>query len=157
MSSGLREQREARPVTADPNEMAADAGQADPFAVEKEALPATEPERLRALQAADMAVAERLHANGYQLIPLWGVAVSKREYLDPIASREFINRVFVPISSMVVRVSDQMSGEHCRARIKVRVTSGATDSGTFWHTDINEMHDGRWQTVWSQGNTYPAR
>src|SRR5215813_2196535 len=78
--------REERPVTADPNETAAEDSADDPFAAAKEALRTTERERLRALREADMAVAERLHADDYQLIPPTGAPWSKREYLDAIAS-----------------------------------------------------------------------
>lgn len=143
-------------MTADPNEMAAEGGQDDPFAAEKEALRVIERERLRALREADIAVAERLHADDYQLIPPSGATVSKREYLDPIASHEFTYRVFEPISPIAVRISDQMAAVRYRTRIEVRVTSGATDSGTFWHTDIYEKHDGNWQAVWSQATRIPS-
>jgi hypothetical protein len=136
--------------------MAAEVGQDDPFAAEKEALRATERERLRALREADMPVAERLHADDYQLIPPSGATVSKREYLDPIASHEFTYGVFEPISPIAVRVSDQMAALRYRASIEVlRVSSGATDSGRFWHTDIYEKRDGHWQAVWSQATRIP--
>jgi hypothetical protein len=143
-------------VTADPNETV-DGGHDDPFAGEKEALRATEHERLRALREADMAVAERLHADDYQLIPPTGATWSKREYLDAIASREFTYQVFEPISPIAVRVSDQMAAVRYRARFEVRGASGSTDSGVFWHTDIYEKRDGRWQAVWSQATRIPPR
>jgi uncharacterized protein DUF4440 len=143
-------------VTADPNEMAAEVGQDDPFAAEKEALRAAERERLRALREADMAVAERLHADEYQIIAPPGATVSKREYLDPIASHEFTYRMFEPISPIVVRVSDQLAAVRYRARIEVGVTSGATDSGTFWQTNIYEKRNGQWQVVWSHETRIPS-
>jgi hypothetical protein len=148
--------REERPVTADPNETAAEDGQGDRFAAEKEALRATERERLRALREADMAVAERLHADDYQLIPPTGETWSKRKYLDAIASNELHYLVFEPISPVDVRVADQMAAVRYRAKFEVRGgTSGAADSGTFWHTDIYEKRDGHWQAVWSQATRIP--
>ena len=42
-----------------------------------------------------------------------------------------------------------------RARIVVLVF-GALDAGVFWHTDIYEVRDGRWQAVWSQATRMPA-
>ena len=142
--------REERPVTVVPNETATEDGQDGPFAVEKEALRATEHERLCALREADMAVAERLHADDYQLIPPTGGTWSKREYLDGIASHGLNYRVFEPISPLAARVSDQMEAVRYRCAIEVSGPSGTRVSGTFWHTDIYEQHDGRWQAVWSQ-------
>ena len=34
---------------------------------------------------------------------------------------------------------------------------GALDSGMFWHTDVYEIRDGRWQAVWSQATQIPNR
>jgi hypothetical protein len=147
--------REERPVTADHKELTADEGRDDPLAVAREALRATERERLRALREADMAVAERLHADDYQLIPPTGATWSKREYLDVIASHRLTYQVFEPISSIAVRVSDQMAAVRYRAQFEVSGPSGATDSGTFWHTDIYEKRDGHWQVVWSQATRIP--
>lgn len=73
---------------------------------EVELLRAIERDRLRALMAADMAVAERLHADDYQLIPPTGASLSKREYLDAIASHALHYQVFEPISPVVARVSE---------------------------------------------------
>jgi hypothetical protein len=141
-------------VTADPNETAAAEGRDDPFEAEKEALRATERERLRALREADMAVAERLHADDYQLIPPTGETWSKREYLDAISSHPFY-RVFESISPIAVRISDQMAAVRYRANIEVHAASGFTDSGVFWYTDIYEKRDGQWQAVWAQATRIP--
>jgi hypothetical protein len=102
-----------------------------------------------------MAVAERLHADDYQLIPPTGETWSKREYLDGIASHELDYQVFEPISPVAARVSDQMAAVRYRCRIAVRGPSGETDAGTFWHTDIYEMRGGHWQAVWSQATRIP--
>jgi hypothetical protein len=142
-------------VSADPNETAAEAGHDDSFAAEKEALRTTERERLRALREADMAVAERLHADDYQLIPPTGQTLSKREYLDAIASQQLYYRVFEPISSIAARASDQMAAVRYQCQIEVHAASGATVYGTFWHTDIYEKRDGHWQAVWSQATRIP--
>jgi hypothetical protein len=142
-------------MTANPNESAVEDGQDDPFAAEKEALRATERERLRALREADMAVAERLHADDYQLIPPTGQALSKREYLDAIASHQLYYRVLELISPIAAHVSDLMAAVRYQCQIEVHAASGATVSGTFWHTDIYERHDGQWQAVWSQATRIP--
>ena len=142
-------------MTADTDQTAAEDGQDDPFAAEKEALRTTERERLRALREADMAVAERLHADDYQLIPPSGAPWSKREYLDAIASHQLTYLVFEPISPIAVRVTGQMAAVRYRAQFEVRGAGGATDSGTFWHTDIYERRDSHWQVVWSQATRIP--
>src|SRR5262245_34725176 len=102
-----------------------------------------------------MAVAERLHADDYQLIPPTGTTLSKREYLDGIASYELTYAVFEPIAAIAVRVADRMAALHYQCHIQVRGPSGATDTGTFWHTDIYEKRDGDWQAVWSQATRIP--
>ena len=142
-------------MTADPNEPAADAGQVDPLAAEQEALRAIERERLRALLEADMAVAESLHADDYQLIPPTGQALSKREYLDAIASHQLYYQVLEFISPIATHVSDQMAAVRYQCQLEVHAASGAMVSGTFWHTDIYEKRDGHWQAVWSQATRIP--
>jgi hypothetical protein len=63
--------------------------------------------------------------------------------------------MFEPISPMAARLSDQMAALRYRAKFEVRGASGDTDAGTFWHTDIYEQRDGRWQAVWSQATRIP--
>ena len=58
----------------------------DPSATEADLIRATERERLRALVDADMEVANRLHADDFQLISPGGWALSKEEYLGLIAA-----------------------------------------------------------------------
>jgi hypothetical protein len=141
-------------VTADSNQTAAE-GRDDPFEAEKEVLRATERERLRALREADMAVAERLHADDYQLIPPTGETWSKREYLDAIATHALHYREFEPVSPVAARISDQMAAVRYRCTIEVSGPSGNIDRGMFWHTDIFEKRDGHWQAVWSQATRIP--
>jgi hypothetical protein len=142
-------------MTADPNEAAAESPQDDAITAEQEVLRATERERLRALREADMAVAEHLHADDYQLVSPSGTTWSKRAYLGGIASHAFTYVVFEPISPLAVRVADQMAAVRYRCTIEVRGASGETDLGTFWHTDIYEKRDGHWQAVWSQATRIP--
>jgi hypothetical protein len=142
-------------VTADPSETAAAEGRDDPFEAEKEALCATERERLRALREADMVVAVRLHADDYQLISPRGETWSKREYLDAIATHALHYWEFAPISPVAARVSDQMAAVRYRCTIEVSGPGGNRDRGMFWHTDLYEKRDGHWQAVWSQATRIP--
>jgi hypothetical protein len=110
--------------------------------------------RLRALVEGDLEVAEQLHADDYQLITPGGGAVSKREYLDGIASGELNYRVFEVASEVAVKTFDGVGMVRYLARIEIDFPDGR-DGGTFWHTDIYERRDRNWQVVWSQGTHAP--
>ena len=105
--------------------------------------------RLRSLVTPELPVAEHLHADDYELITPGGATMSKREYLDGIASGELDYSVFEPISELRVRLYDQAAILRYRVRIEILV-SGAQDAGNFWHTDAWEPRHGVWQAVWSQ-------
>lgn len=55
-----------------------------------------ERERLRSLVLPDLPLAERLHADDYELVTPGGVTMSKRAYLDGIAARDLDYSVFEP-------------------------------------------------------------
>ena len=57
--------------------------------------------------------------------------------------------VFEAASEIAVRIHDRAAAVRYRARIEVLFPDGL-DSGLFWHTDLYEITDGRWQAVWSQ-------
>jgi hypothetical protein len=122
---------------------------AHPSRAEAELLRATERERLRALVAADMDVARRLHADDFQLITPTGVALSKEQYLGMVASGELDYRVWEPDSPINVRVYGPV------ALIRYRSQLDNVDGGHrvgirhYWHTDTYEQRDGQWQVVWS--------
>ena len=108
-----------------------------------------ERERLRSLVIPDLQLAERLHADDYQLITPGGATMSKREYLDAIASGQLRYRIFDPVSEVLVRVYDGAAIARYRVRIDC-LFGGEPDSGEFWHTDAYELRDAGWQVVWSQ-------
>ncbi len=116
---------------------------------EAEVVRQAERERLRSLVTPELDVAERLHADDYELITPGGARMSKRDYLDGIASGELDYSVFEPISELRVRLYDQAAILRYRVRIEISV-SGDQDAGNFWHTDAYERRDGVWQAVWSQ-------
>lgn len=105
--------------------------------------------RLQSLVTADLSVAERLHAEDYELITPGGAEMSKRAYLDGIESGELDYSVFKPVSDIRVRLYGEAAILRYRVRIEINV-GGAHDEGTFWHTDTYEIRDGQWQAVWSQ-------
>jgi hypothetical protein len=105
--------------------------------------------RLRSLVTPDLPVAERLHAEDYELITPGGATMTKREYLDSIASGDLDYSVFEPISEIRVRLYDHAAILRYRVRIEILV-NGVHDAGDFWHTDVYESRDDQWQVVWSQ-------
>jgi hypothetical protein len=119
-------------------------------------LRAIERERLRSLVTPDMQLAERLHAGDYELITPGGGTISKREYLDGIASGELKYAVFEPVSEIRVRVYDGAAIVRYRVRIEGEF-GGERDAGEFWHTDAYEFRDARWQAVWSQATRIRAK
>jgi phage baseplate assembly protein W len=109
----------------------------------------TEHQRLRALVAAEIELANSLHSDDYQLITPNGQTISKQDYIGGIASGDLVYHVFEPASDIAVRLYGNAAAVRYQARIEIRF-SDQRDSGLFWHTDIYEKRDGRWQAVWSQ-------
>jgi len=106
--------------------------------------------RLRSLITCDRAAAADLHADDYQLITPGGHALSKDAYLDFVCSGDFTYDVFEPADTVAVRIHDSVAIARYLARIEVHDGTGATEAGNYWHTDIWERRDDRWQAVWSQ-------
>lgn len=120
-------------------------------------LRAVERRRLAALVSADMVASEALHADDYQLITPGGVAVSRDAYLGQIADGAFAYRRFEPDGEMAVRILGP-SAAVVRYQVTIdAVFPGGHDVDRFWHTDIYERRDGRWQAVWSQATRIRAR
>jgi Domain of unknown function (DUF4440) len=104
--------------------------------------------RLVALVGGNIATAERLHADRYQLITPRGRALSKNEYLSAVASRELHYRVFEPTSEIEVWGDDHIAILRYRAAIGFHGSN--QDVIDVWHTDCYEATDDGWQVVWSQ-------
>ncbi len=117
---------------------------------------ATERQRLQALVEADIATAERLHADDFQLITPVGAAMSKEEYLGAIGSGGLDYLVFEPASEIAVRVYGEAAVIRYRSRLQVAVDGQDLGLGDNWHTDLYEQRDGRWQAVWSQATNIPS-
>jgi hypothetical protein len=105
--------------------------------------------RLRALVACDIELARSLHAGDYELITPGGSTITGDEYLGDVASGELNYVLFEPASEIAIRQYEGAAALRYQARIEVRFADGV-DSDLFWHTDIDEIRDGRWQVVWSQ-------
>ena len=111
-------------------------------------LEATERARLHALVDADIATAERLHADDYQLITPGGGSLSKAAYLGGIADGTLRYRRFEPDGEVRVRVWGSAAALRYEVDIEV-VHDGTAYRDHCWHTDIYELRDGRWMAVWS--------
>jgi len=109
----------------------------------------TERERLRGLVQANMEVANRLHADDFELITPGGGAWSKDTYLGDIASGVFRYVVFEPSSEIVVRPHGDVALIRYQSRIEL-VNNGEPGDLRSWHTVTCERRDEVWQIVWSQ-------
>jgi hypothetical protein len=114
-----------------------------------DSLRATERERLRALVAADVARAGPLHADDFQLINPRGGSLSKEQYLGGIASGQ-IDYLFWEPDSIAVRLYRDAAVIRYPAQLEIVVQGQHVPRQRYWHTDLYERRDGRWQVVWSQ-------
>ncbi len=112
-------------------------------------LRAIEVGRLRALVDKDMEIAERLHAEDFQLITPGGVALSKTEYLNGVASAITDYRLWEVDSPIDVRMFDGVALLRYRSILHMIYHGNDLGADKYWHTDSYEWRDGRWQVVWS--------
>jgi hypothetical protein len=111
---------------------------------------AVERERLRSLVEADVKSANQLHADDFQLINPLGGTLSKAQYLGLVASGDIDYLEWEPEAIDVKLYGDAAVIRH-RAQLKI-IVKGLPNapSGRFWHMDLYEKRNGRWQAVWSQ-------
>jgi hypothetical protein len=114
-----------------------------------DALRAIERERLRALVEADMTVAERLHADDFQLIKPFGATLTREDYLGAVASGAIDYLEWEP-DTIDVRLYGEAAIIRYMARLVIVAFGQRMPPARFWHTDAYELHDGQWQVVWSQ-------
>jgi hypothetical protein len=105
--------------------------------------------RLRALVDADVAVADRLHADDFQLVTPSGDSVTKDEYLGGIASGEIDYLRWEP-RDVVARVSGEAGCVRYHSILEIAVGGRKIGASRYWHTDYYERRGGQWQVVWSQ-------
>lgn len=120
----------------------------EPDADLAERLRVGERRRLRALVEADMATADELHADDYQLITPGAAALSKGEYLGGIADGTLRYSRFEPDGEIAVRTWGTAAALRYKVEIVV-VHDTTTYRDQCWHTDIWELRDGSWVAVWS--------
>jgi hypothetical protein len=116
---------------------------------ESDQLRATERERLRSLVNGDVETARRLHADDFQLVNPSGATLSKDQYLGQIASGELDYVLWEPGPMEVRRYGDAAVLRY-QAQAQAVFAGQKTPLRRFWHTDVYERRNGRWQAVWSQ-------
>jgi hypothetical protein len=109
----------------------------------------TELERLRALVGAHVERARALHADDFQLINPRGGSLSKEQYLGGIASGQLDYRLWEPTSPVEVRLYGDAAAVRYQSRLEIVVGGERVPQQGYWHTDVYERRDGRWQVVWS--------
>ena len=117
---------------------------------EAELIRATECQRLRALVAADLDVARRLHADDVQLINPGGGTLSKDQYLGGVATGAIDYLVWEPEGEIAVRLYDRVAANRYQSQLHMSYRGQPGILRRYWHTDVYEQRDGRWQVVWSQ-------
>lgn len=108
-----------------------------------------ERDRLRALVEADVDRAARLHADDFQLITPSGRVLSKAEYLEAVRSGDIDYAVW-DAGEISVRSYGDVAVIRYPSEIAFTVGGARTPRRRYWHTDLYERRDGRWQIVWSQ-------
>lgn len=124
--------------------------QEDELRALEDELRALERTRLAALVSGDMAVADPLHADDFQLITPLGFALSKADYLGGIAAGAMTYHVFEPDGEIAVRVAGAMAVIRYRSRLEIVAGGHFMPLAAYWHTDLYEQRDGAWRVVWSQ-------
>ncbi|HEY6570536.1 MAG TPA: nuclear transport factor 2 family protein [Candidatus Limnocylindrales bacterium] len=112
-------------------------------------LAAIERERLRALVEIDLDRAAELHADDFQLVTPSGRVLSKAEYLEAVRTRAIAYALW-EAGEIEVRRHDDAAMIRYRSEMAFTVDGARTPRRRFWHTDLYERRDGRWQVVWSQ-------
>ena len=97
-----------------------------------------------------MKTADRLQAEDLQLINPLGGSLSKEQYLGLVASGEIDYLEWEP-ETIEVKLYGDAAVIRYRARLRIKVKGlPNAPSGRFWHLDLYERRNGRWEAVWSQ-------
>jgi hypothetical protein len=93
--------------------------------------------------------AAELHADDFQLVTPSGRALSKEEHLEKVRTRDIAYALW-EAGEIVVRLYGGVAVLRYPAEIAFTVDGARTPRRRFWHADLYERRDGRWQVVWSQ-------
>ena len=118
--------------------------------VEADGIRLIETRRLQALENGQADLAKEFHAEDYQLITPSGAPMTRDEYLGSVGSGMLDYLVFKPASPIAVRLYGDAAVIRYETHIESAWNGVRGRGGRFWHTDVYERRDGRWQVVWSQ-------
>lgn len=122
---------------------------------EVETVLALEQQRLRALVERDIATAEPLHHEDYELVSPNGRRHTKASYLDDVATKRLEYLAFEPTTPVAVRATPDLVVLRYIARIRLCVNVADEVELRAWHTDHYERSGDGWQVVWSQATALP--
>jgi uncharacterized protein DUF4440 len=117
--------------------------------VDAEVIRTTERERLRSLVDANLEVARQLHADDFQLVNPSGGSLSKEQYLGGIASGQ-VDYLYWEPGSIAVRFYGSVAVIRYRSELEIVVQGQKISRRPYWHIDLYEKRNARWQVVWSQ-------
>ncbi len=118
--------------------------------VQAELLRSTELDRPRALVEGDLDRARELHAEDFQLVTPSGQELSKDQYLRRVASGD-LNYLAWDAGPIAVRLYTASMAAVIRYRSELEIVDNGNHvpRRPYWHTDVYEQRDGRWQVIWS--------
>ncbi len=128
------------------------AQEATPNAEEEEEadlLRETERERLSALVAADMEVADQLHADDFEHINPEGRTFTKEEFLGAVEAGGLDFVAIEPEGEIAVRLYDEGAAIRYQGTLEIVAGGEALPPRGHWFTLVYERRDGDWQAVWS--------
>lgn len=111
----------------------------------------TEISRLNALLNLELSLANKLHADHFELITPYGAQLNKEQYLGAIESRDLNYQKWEPCSEIeVVLYSDNAAVIRYQSTLEIVAFGQSIPALKYWHTDTYEKNsDGQWQVVWS--------
>lgn len=118
-------------------------------AQDQAAIRAAETQRLRALVAGDMATAEQLHAQDFQVVNPLGRSLPREEYLRSVASGES-DYLTWDAGEIDVRLHGSLAVIRYQSRVELVVRSRKLPAMQAWNTGVYKRRGGRWAIVWFQ-------
>jgi uncharacterized protein DUF4440 len=106
--------------------------------------------RLRALVSGDTLTAGRLLAPDFQLVTPGGNTLTRRRYLEGIASGFLRYAVWAPDSITVHLYGTAAAIRYTSQLMMIVAGKDTIKPFRHWHTDLYERRAGNWQVVWSQ-------
>jgi hypothetical protein len=120
----------------------------NPLADPTEQLRSVERARIQALVSGNIAAARLLHSPAFQIITAIGQNMSRDEYLSAVESGTIKYLLWEP-EDIAVRFHGHAAVLRYRARREVMFGGSHLPQASYWHTDLYELSDGAWRSVWS--------